>query len=296
MCACRPPTQVKRGRAADVQQQIRELLTTVGLESRMHHSPAKLSGGEQQRVAIARSLVNKPSLILADEPTGNLDSRTGLEILQLFRRLNSEHGITILLVTHDATVGRYADRVIRIADGRLVEDSKPPPSSAEPTATGSSVQRLPRRRIRNSLRVAFGATRIALQALRRNVMRTMLTMLGVIIGVAAVIAMMEISQGASAAIQVTVTKMGANTLAVLPGAPQRGSGRIGEMSEIVTPEDAEAIQRECADVVCTAPIVDAWGQVVFGNRSWIPLALTGSTSAFLEVRNWNDVELGRVLQ
>ena len=152
---------------------------------------------------------------------------------------------------------------------------------------------LSRRRTRNGLRVAWEATRIALQALRRNVMRTLLTMLGVIIGVAAVIAMMEISRGASVAIQVTVTKMGANTLAVLPGAPQRGSGRIGEKSEIVTPEDAEAIQRECHDVVCTAPIVDAWGQVVYGNRSWIPNSLVGTTPAFLQARNWTELDLGR---
>ena len=124
-------------------------------------------------------------------------------------------------------------------------------------------------------------------------MRTMLTMLGVIIGVAAVIAMMEISRGASKAIEVTVTKMGANTVAVLPGAPQRGSGRIGEKSEIVTPDDADAIQRECSEVLCTAPVVDAWGQVVYGNRSWIPGSLIGTTLDFLRARNWEDLERGR---
>ncbi len=132
-----------------------------------------------------------------------------------------------------------------------------------------------------------------MQALQRNVMRTMLTMLGVIIGVAAVIAMMEISRGASKAIAVTVTKMGANTVAVLPGAPQRGSGRIGEKSEIVTPDDADAIQRECGEVLCTAPVVEAWGQVVYGNRSWIPGSLIGTTLDFLRARNWEDLERGR---
>ena len=87
--------------------------------------------------------------------------------------------------------------------------------------------------------------------------------------------------------------MGANTVTVLPGSPQRGSGKIREKSDTITPEDSDAIQRECAEVVGTAPIVEGSAQVVYGNRSWIPLALTGSTPAFLKARNWSDMELGR---
>lgn len=96
-----------------------ELLERVGLADRMDHEPSQLSGGQQQRVAIARALINHPPLLFADEPTGNLDSHTSLEVLEMFRRLNREEGLTIILVTHDPGVARHADRVIRIHDGVL---------------------------------------------------------------------------------------------------------------------------------------------------------------------------------
>jgi macrolide transport system ATP-binding/permease protein len=259
-----------------VLQRSRELLEMLGLVSRLDHAPAQLSGGEQQRVAIARSLINQPVMLLADEPTGNLDSKTGKEILQIFRRLNVEQGITILLVTHDAEVARYADRVVRMVDGRIVDDSgqqrTAPPAAVAPAAPHA----IGRHHARNDLRIAAGATRIALGALRRNVMRTVLTMLGVIIGVAAVIAVMEISRGASVAIEVTVTNMGANTVAVTPGAPKGKSLRFGQKTTSLTPEDAEAIARDCSAVVCTAPVVTSGGQVVYGNHDWNPIYIIGS--------------------
>ena len=98
-------------------------LTAVGMESRMHHKPNELSGGQRQRVAIARALVNKPSIILADEPTGNLDSQTGLEIMALFDRLHAE-GNTIVLVTHEHDIAEYAHRVIHIRDGVVAKDEQ----------------------------------------------------------------------------------------------------------------------------------------------------------------------------
>ena len=101
----------------------KEALTSVGMESRMNHKPNELSGGQRQRVAIARALVNNPSIILADEPTGNLDSQTGVEIMALFDRLHQQ-GNTIVLVTHEHDIAEYAHRIIHIKDGKVFSDQK----------------------------------------------------------------------------------------------------------------------------------------------------------------------------
>ncbi len=111
----------RSNRIADLRQSATEALTRVGLGERLGHHPNQLSGGQQQRVAIARALVNRPAIVLADEPTGNLDSRTTLDVLALFQQLNRE-GITLLLVTHEAEVARYASRLVEMRDGRIRRD------------------------------------------------------------------------------------------------------------------------------------------------------------------------------
>tara|TARA_B100000029_G_scaffold516757_2_gene633748 strand:- start:758 stop:1441 length:684 start_codon:yes stop_codon:yes gene_type:complete len=104
-------------------RQSHDVLTAVGLETRMDHQPSELSGGQQQRVAIARALVNKPSILFADEPTGNLDSQTGQEVIQLFHQLHKD-GQTIILITHENDIANEADRIIYIKDGQIFEDKK----------------------------------------------------------------------------------------------------------------------------------------------------------------------------
>ncbi len=112
--------------AAERKSRAMELLEAVGLDKRIHHFPAKLSGGERQRVAIARSLGNHPSVLLADEPTGNLDSENAHHILDLIVRLHQEHQMTMVLITHDPTIAARASRIIHMMDGRVVSDSNPP--------------------------------------------------------------------------------------------------------------------------------------------------------------------------
>ena len=108
------PTSAIRARAL-------ELIRLVGLEDRMHHTPAQLSGGQQQRVAIARALINNPGILLADEPTGNLDSTTSVEVMHMFRDLNRKHGITVIIVTHDPKTAAFTDRAINMSDGLITE-------------------------------------------------------------------------------------------------------------------------------------------------------------------------------
>jgi len=115
------PAQVLRRPQVESEQRARELLDSVGLSDRMDHRPSELSGGEQQRVAIARALMNEPEIVLADEPTGNLDTGTESEIIDLLKRLHTERQLTLLVATHDETVARAAQRVVHLKDGRVCE-------------------------------------------------------------------------------------------------------------------------------------------------------------------------------
>jgi len=140
---------------------------------------------------------------------------------------------------------------------------------------------------------AYHVVRNAMKGLRRNPMRAMLTTLGIVIGVGAVIAMMEIGTGSSSAIQKTISSMGANVLLVFPGTAASGGVTFGAGSvATLTPDDCEAILRECPSVLNAAPVVRARTQVVYGNRNWVPSGIYGTTPAFLDVRDWNNLSEG----
>jgi macrolide transport system ATP-binding/permease protein len=295
------------------------LLNRVGLATRINHVPSQMSGGQQQRVAISRALINSPALVLADEPTGNLDSHTTDEILRMFQQLNDE-GITVVLVTHDPKVAAYAHRTIRIADG-VVEgnDTRPPaadtrpgsgtrpvvppndsadaawipPAGERPVSSGGKAS--PDVGSKASLETGRGfatlplpATwRTALSALRRNKMRAMLSALGVIIAVAAVIAMTEIGQGSKAMLQKSIASMGANTIMIFAGSTSNGGVNMGTGSAVtLTPQDAMEIVRECPAVRCVAPLVRARSQIVYGDRNCVPENVYGTTPSYLAVRDW----------
>ena len=123
--------------AADRRRRAFDALAAVGLRDRAEHHPNQLSGGQQQRVAIARALMNKPSILLADEPTGNLDSRTSIEVLDIFQSLREARGITIILITHEPSVAEYGSRIITFKDGRIVSDT---PNDRQRVARGELVE------------------------------------------------------------------------------------------------------------------------------------------------------------
>lgn len=262
-------------------------LKLVNLEARAKHRPKELSGGEQQRVAIARALANEPSIILADEPTGNLDSKSGQEIMSILTELHKK-GITIIMVTHDNSVASYAHRIIRLKDGEIVEDQK---TSEHIDTENISVRVNNKKKRKFTVAEMKESVVMAVSSILSNKLRSFLTMLGIIVGVGAVITMIAIGQGASAQITTRISQMGANLLQIRPGSFQQGGIRSAAGSRTsLTYEDALAIASQTQYVNKVDADFSRNGQVVYGSQN-TNTQINGVTPNFPEIRNF-PVETG----
>ncbi|MBW3761205.1 MacB family efflux pump subunit [Aeromonas jandaei] len=271
----------------DRQARARQLLGRLGLAERSHHTPGQLSGGQQQRVSIARALANGGEVILADEPTGALDSQSGKEVMAILKELHQQ-GHTIILVTHDMEVASHADRIITLKDGRVQEDSgrkvagNQPVLNVQPAAGEGASYDWDRYR---------EAGRMAVHAMLAHRMRTFLTMLGIIIGIAAVVSVVALGQGARTKVIDQINAMGTNTIEIFPG---KGWGDE-KMASIQTLNkgDLDALLGQ-PYLAGASPEIASPGQLRYRNKTSSG-SVTGVSNDYFKVKGMTLVS-GRLLE
>lgn len=247
-------------RALDFER-ARELLKVVGLADRGEHKTNELSGGQQQRVAIARALVNRPRIIFADEPTGNLDSKSEKEIMDTLKELNRQ-GITIIMVTHEEEIGSQAARLIRMRDGVVISDERLREILGASESTEAPIVHRHGIDFWQDMKQGF-------KALASNKVRSFLSMLGILIGVASVITMLGLGKGATESIKAQLSSLGSNLLVLRSGA-RRSAGVMMESGSVtrLTSADAQALPRMIPAIRYASSQVRGRGQITFGNKNW----------------------------
>jgi len=266
---------------AERQARAQRLLERLGLAERLANRPSQLSGGQQQRVSIARALINGGEVILADEPTGALDKNSGLEVMNILRELHAE-GHTVIIVTHDPQVAQNASRIIELSDGEVVSDRPNTPPLFE--STRDTVAKAPIPKKSSAIRALFDrlgeAFRMAILAMTSHRLRTFLTILGIIIGIASVVSVVALGNGSREKILSDISGLGTNTITVFPGAGF-GDTRSSRVQTLRS-DDAEAIaQQPYVDSV--SPTVNSSGVLRYRNIE-ATATINGVGAQFFQVR------------